>query len=32
MRMLDALEEQDDVSEVYANYDIPEEVLERIAG
>ena len=32
MRMLDALEEQDDVNEVYANYDIPEEVLERIAG
>jgi len=32
MRMLDAIEEQDDVSEVYANYDIPEDVLERIAG
>jgi YebC/PmpR family DNA-binding regulatory protein len=32
MRMLDALEEQDDVNEVYANYDIPVEVLERIAG
>jgi len=32
MRMLDAIEEQDDVNEVYANYDIPEEVLERIAG
>jgi YebC/PmpR family DNA-binding regulatory protein len=32
MRMLDAIEEQDDVNEVYANYDIPEDVLERIAG
>ncbi|MEX0620826.1 MAG: YebC/PmpR family DNA-binding transcriptional regulator [Solirubrobacterales bacterium] len=32
MRMLDAIEEQDDVSEVYANYDIPEDVLERIAS
>jgi YebC/PmpR family DNA-binding regulatory protein len=32
MKMLDAIEDQDDVSEVYANYDIPEDVLERIAG
>lgn len=32
MKMLDAIEEQDDVNEVYANYDIPEDVLERIAG
>jgi YebC/PmpR family DNA-binding regulatory protein len=32
MKMLDAIEEQDDVSEVYANFDIPDEVLERIAG
>ncbi len=32
MRMLDAIEEQDDVNEVHANFDIPDEVLERIAG
>lgn len=32
MRMLDALDEQDDVNEVHANFDIPDEVLERIAG
>ncbi len=32
MKMLDAIEEQDDVNEVYANFDIPDEVLERIAG
>ena len=32
MKMLDAIEEQDDVNEVYANYDIPDDVLERIAG
>ena len=32
MRMLDAIEDQDDVNEVYANYDIPDDVLERIAG
>jgi YebC/PmpR family DNA-binding regulatory protein len=32
MKMLDALEEQDDVNEVYANYDIADEVLERLAG
>ena len=32
MKMLDAIEEQEDVNEVYANFDIPDEVLERIAG
>ena len=32
MRMLDAIEEQDDVNEVHSNFDIPDEVLERIAG
>lgn len=32
MKMLDAIEEQDDVNEVHANFDIPDEVLERIAG
>jgi YebC/PmpR family DNA-binding regulatory protein len=31
LRLLDALEEQDDVNEVHANFDIPEEVLERVA-
>jgi YebC/PmpR family DNA-binding regulatory protein len=32
LRMLDAIEEQDDVNEVHANFDIPEEVLRKIAG
>ncbi len=32
MKMLDAIEEQDDVNEVHANFEIPDEVLERIAG
>jgi len=32
LKLLEAIEEQDDVSEVYANFDIPDEVLERIAG
>ena len=32
MKLLDAIEDQDDVNEVHANFDIPEEVLERIAG
>jgi YebC/PmpR family DNA-binding regulatory protein len=32
MRMLEAIEEQDDVNEVHANFDIPDEVLERLAG
>jgi YebC/PmpR family DNA-binding regulatory protein len=29
LRLLDALEEHDDVSEVHANFDIPQEVLEK---
>jgi YebC/PmpR family DNA-binding regulatory protein len=32
LRLLDALEEQDDVNEVHANFDIPAEVLERAAA
>ena len=32
LRLLDALEEQDDVNEVHANFDIPEEVLARVAA
>jgi YebC/PmpR family DNA-binding regulatory protein len=31
LRLLDALEEHDDVNEVHANFDIPEEVLEKVA-
>ncbi|GAC1435960.1 MAG: YebC/PmpR family DNA-binding transcriptional regulator [Solirubrobacteraceae bacterium] len=31
MRLIDALEENDDVGEVHANFDVPAEVLERIA-
>jgi transcriptional/translational regulatory protein YebC/TACO1 len=29
---MDALEENDDVQDVYANFDIPERVLETAAG
>jgi YebC/PmpR family DNA-binding regulatory protein len=32
MKIMDALEESDDVQEVYANFDIPEDVLEALAG
>jgi YebC/PmpR family DNA-binding regulatory protein len=32
LRMIDALEESDDVQEVYANFDIPERVLESVAS
>jgi len=32
LRLMDALEENDDVQEVYANFDIPERVLEAVAG
>lgn len=32
LRLLDALEENDDVQEVYANFDIPDEVMQAVAG
>jgi YebC/PmpR family DNA-binding regulatory protein len=32
LRMIDALEELDDVQEVYANFDIPEHLLEAVAS
>jgi YebC/PmpR family DNA-binding regulatory protein len=31
LRLLDALEENDDVQEVYANFDIPDEMMEALA-
>jgi YebC/PmpR family DNA-binding regulatory protein len=32
LRLIDQLEDNDDVQEVYANFDIPEQVLEAVAG
>jgi YebC/PmpR family DNA-binding regulatory protein len=32
LRLIDELEELDDVNEVYANFDIPERLLEAVAG
>ena len=32
LRLMDSLEENDDVQEVYSNFDIPERVLEAVAG
>jgi YebC/PmpR family DNA-binding regulatory protein len=32
MKIVDALEDSDDVQEVHANFDIPDEVLEALAG
>jgi transcriptional/translational regulatory protein YebC/TACO1 len=32
LHLMDALEENDDVQDVYANFDIPERVLETVAG
>jgi YebC/PmpR family DNA-binding regulatory protein len=32
LRLMDALEENDDVQDVYANFDIPERVLETVAA
>jgi YebC/PmpR family DNA-binding regulatory protein len=32
LRLIDALEDIDDVQDVYANFDIPEEVLQAVAG
>jgi transcriptional/translational regulatory protein YebC/TACO1 len=32
IRLIDALEDSDDVQEVYANFDIPEAILEAVAS
>jgi transcriptional/translational regulatory protein YebC/TACO1 len=32
LRLIDALEEHDDIGAVYANFDASDEVLERVAG
>jgi transcriptional/translational regulatory protein YebC/TACO1 len=32
LRMIDALEESDDVQQVYANFDIADDVLERLSA
>ena len=32
MRLVDALEDQDDVDAVHANFDVDAEILERVAG
>ena len=32
LRLMDQLEDNDDVQDVYANFDIPERVLELVAG
>ena len=32
LRLIDQLEDNDDVQDVYANFDIPERVLEAVAG
>jgi transcriptional/translational regulatory protein YebC/TACO1 len=32
MRLIDELEDLDDVQDVFANFDIPERVLEAVAG
>ena len=32
LRLVDQLEDNDDVQDVYANFDIPEQVLEAVAG
>ena len=32
LRLIDALEENDDVQDVYSNFDISEELLEAVAG
>jgi transcriptional/translational regulatory protein YebC/TACO1 len=32
MRLIDAFDDNDDVSEVHGNFDVDAEVLERVAG
>ena len=32
LRLVDALEEHDDVNEVHANFDVPAEIIEKLAA
>jgi len=32
LKLMDALDEHDDVQHVYSNFDIPEEIMEKIGG
>ena len=32
LRLMDALEDLDDVQQVYANFDIPDQIMEAIAA
>ena len=32
MRLMDKIEEHDDVQNVYSNFDIPDEIMEKIEG
>ena len=32
LRLIDSLEDNDDVQDVFSNFDIPERVLETVAG
>ncbi len=32
LRLMDDLEEHDDVDSVHANFDVSEEIIERVAG
>lgn len=32
LRLMDALDDQDDVQKVYANFDIPDEIMEKLGG
>jgi len=32
LALIDTLEEHDDVQQVYANFDIPDEILEQVAA
>jgi len=32
LALVEALEEHDDVQQVYANFDIPDEILDEVAG
>jgi transcriptional/translational regulatory protein YebC/TACO1 len=31
-RVIDALEDSDDVQDVYANYSVPDEIMEKLAS
>ena len=32
LRLMDAIEDQDDVQNVFSNFDIPQDIMDKVAG